>query len=136
MLNDIQKIRLEIGDIDPALPILADIEYEYFLQKNDNSIRRACLDAAKTILFKLSMRVREDVDIFSIYGQQAAQNYIMALKMFIKNPDLNPVLNSAVPYAGGISKSDMLVNNSNSDNNFIQSPSKDRKGFPSNYFEV
>lgn len=113
----IQQVKIEVGDLDPALPILSDDEYEYFLTKNNLSVRRASLDAAKTILFKLSMRTRERVDIFDIYGHQAAQNYIEALKLFLRNPDLNTVLQSVSLYAGGISKSDMIANNENPDNN-------------------
>lgn len=113
----VQQVRIEVGDLDPALPILSDDEYEYFLTKNNSSVRRASLDAAKTILFKLSMRTRERVDIFDIYGHQAAQNYIEALKLFLRNPDLNAVLQNVSLYAGGISKSDMIANNENPDNN-------------------
>jgi len=125
-LTDIQKIRLEVGDIDPSLPILADEEYEYFFEKNNFSVRRAAVDAAKTILFKLSMRVTERVDIFEIRGQQAATNYIQALKLYLRNPDLNAVLQNAGIYAGGISVSDMENNNNNPDNNIFISPSEDR----------
>lgn len=136
MLTDIDKIRLEIGDVDPAFPILSDTEYEYFLSKNTGSVRRASIDAAKTVLFKLSMRTRQDVDVFSIHGQQAAQNYIQALKMYIKNPDMNPVLQSAMPYSGGLSKIDMFNNDSNPDNNIVQNPAQDPPTFPRNLFEV
>jgi hypothetical protein len=136
-LTDIQKIRLEVGDTDVSLPILSDAEYTYFLEKNNSSIRRAGLDAAKTILFKLSMRVHERVDIFEIRGQQAAQNYIQALKLYIRSPDLNTVLQNAQGYAGGISLQDMQDNDGNSDNNIIKQPSGDSaNSVPSNFFEV
>lgn len=136
-LTDIQKVRLEIGDTDVSLPILSDAEYTYFLEKNNSSIRRAALDAAKTILFKLSMRVHERVDIFEIRGHQAAQNYIEALKMYIKSPDLNTVLQNAQGYVGGISLQDMQDNDGNSDNNIVKQPSGDStNSVPSNFFEV
>lgn len=134
-LNNIQKVRLEVGDTEVDLPILSDEEYEYFLEKNSNSVRRASIDAAKSILFKMSMRSDETVDIFSIKGSKAAQSYVMALNMFLKNPDLNPILQSAMPYGSGISISDMQANIQDSDNNSIQQPTDDWRTFPTTFFE-
>ena len=68
----IQQVRLEVADFDPSFPILSDSDYEYFLQKNNNSITRASLDAARTILLVLSQRTDESVDIFSVRGSKAA----------------------------------------------------------------
>jgi len=118
-LNDIQKVRLEVGDTEVDLPILTDEEYEYFLEKNSGSVRRASIDAAKTILFKMSMRSDETVDIFSFKGSKAAQSYVMALTLFLKNPDLNPILQSAMPYGSGVSVSDMNANDANTDNEAV-----------------
>ena len=137
-LNAVQQVRLEIGDTDVALPILADVEIEYFLQKNNNSVRRASLDAAKTILFKLSMdSADETVGLLSIKGHRAAEAYKEALKMYIKNPDLNTVLQNAEVYAGGISRSDMQANVNDSDANFVQSPNQSPVVVPPRtFFEV
>lgn len=118
-LTNIQKVRYEIGDTDPSLPILNDAEYEYFLEKNANSVGRSALDAAKTILFKLSQRGEESVDIFSIKGNKAAEQYRLALQMYLKDPNLNPVLNNVKAYFGGVSKSDMQANDANADNNLV-----------------
>lgn len=135
-LNLISQCRLEVGDTDTSLPILNDVEYEYFLNKHSGSVRRASLDAAKTILFKLSMRVRERVELFEIHGAQAASNYIQALKLYIKDPNLNPVLQGVAVYAGGISVSDMEANDSNPDNNVVSSPEKLNTRPPTNYFTL
>lgn len=123
MLTDIQKVRLEIGDNDLSLPILIDSEYEYFLEKNYGSIANASVDAAKTVLFKISMRTRQDADIFSIHGQQAAVNYIAALKLYLKDPNLNKILSNVTGYVGGVSISDMQANDANPDNNLTPNPS-------------
>ena len=120
--TEIQKVRIEVGDTDESFPILSNEEYEYFLEKNNSSVLKAAIDAAKTILFKLSMRTREDIDIFSVHGQQAAANYIQALKLYIRESGLNPVLQSVRGYVGGVSKSDMEANDSNADNNLTPSP--------------
>ena len=118
----IHAIRIELGDTSNEWPIMSDDEYNYFLSKHDWSIRRASMDAAKSIMLKLSMRTDETVDIFSIKGSSAAKNYMQALQMYIKNPDLNAMYDKVQGYAGGISKSDMQANDSNLDNNIVKQP--------------
>lgn len=116
----IQDIRYELGDVDPTFPLLADAEITYFLTKNESNLRRTSLDCARTILFKLSMRGDEQVDIFSIKGSKAAETYRLSLEMYLRNPDLNPVMSSANIYAGGISLTDMQSNVDTLDNNYVQ----------------
>ena len=132
----VANLRIELGDTDTALPVMSDSEYQYFLDKNSGSMRRAAMDAAKSIIFKLSMRTDETEDIFSIKGSSASKSYMQALKMYISNPDMNPVYNNAMPYAGGISLADMDANNANSDNNVIVTPSESQSALPTNFFEV
>jgi hypothetical protein len=71
------------------------------------------------------MRTDETVDIFSIKGSSAAKNYMQALQLFIKNPDLNAMYDKVQGYASGISKSDMQSNNANLDNNIIVQPTSE-----------
>jgi hypothetical protein len=118
----ISAMRMELADTDTAFPMLSDSEYQYFLDKHSGSVRRASMDAARAIMFKLSMRSDEQVDIFSIKGSKAAENYRLALLAYIRSPDLNPVFVNAMPYAGGISKSDMIANDAVADNNIIVTP--------------
>jgi hypothetical protein len=118
----IHAIRIELGDTSTEWPIMSDEEYNYFLSKHDWNIRRAAMDAAKSIMLKLSMRTDETVDLFSIKGTAAAKNYMQALQIYIKNPDLNTMYDKIQGYAGGISKEDMLKNDSNLDNNIIVEP--------------
>jgi hypothetical protein len=80
------------------------------------------MDAAKSIMLKLSMRTDETVDIFSIKGASAAKNYMQALQIYIKNPDLNTLYDKVQGYAGGISKADMQANDANLDNNIVKDP--------------
>lgn len=135
-LTQIEKVRLLVGDNDPALPILTDVEYEYFLESNSQSIRRSALQAAQVILYKLSMRTRSTVDIFDVHGQQAAQNYIQALKLFLRNPDLNTILQNAGGYVGGVSVADMQANDSNADNNIVKTPLEASYSLPKTFFDV
>ena len=118
----VHALRIELGDTSVEFPIMSDDEYNYFLGKHDWSIQRASMDAAKSIMLQLSMRTDETVDIFSIKGSSAAKNYMQALQMYIKNPSLNSLYDKVQGYAGGISKSDMLANDANSDTNRFIKP--------------
>ena len=121
-LTDIQKLRVEVGDTDVSFPILDDTSYEYFLQKHSNNLNRAGLDAARAILFQISTRNSETVDVFSVKNT-SAESYRQALLLYIKDPTLNPLYQNLKGYVGGVSISDMDANNANLDNNIIQSPS-------------
>ena len=121
-LTDIQKLRLEVGDVDVSFPILDDTSYEYFLEKHSNNLNRAGLDAARAILFQLSTRNSETVDVFSVKNT-SAESYRQALLLYIKDPNLNPLYKNLQGYVGGVSISDMDANNANLDNNVVQSPS-------------
>jgi len=123
MLTDLQKIRIAVADLDPVMPFLNDDSYAYFLQKNDGSINRASLDAARTILLLLAQRTSSTVDVLSFSGQaKAAEQYRMSLQMFLRDPNMNPVLTNCQGYAGGISISDMQANVDNPDNNYARTP--------------
>ena len=122
-LTDIQKLRLEVGDVDVSFPILDDTSYEYFLEKNSNNLNRAGLDAARAILFQLSTRNSETVDVFSVKNT-SAESYRQALSLYIKDPNLNPLYKNLKGYVGGVSISDMEANNANCDNNIVVSPSE------------
>ena len=121
-LTPIQQVKLQVGDMDINFPLLSDDSYNYFLEKNSNNITRASLDAARSILLILAQRTSETVDIFTVSGgHKSAMEYRLALQLFLKSPELNPVMNSAIIYAGGISKSDMSTNNSKIDTNYVGS---------------
>lgn len=108
------QVRLMVGDIYPDMEILSDSEYNYYLTKNNNNINRSAIDAAWAICFKLSRWTRERTGDIEVYGSEWARNFKAVLLEFIRNP--NTVVSLAMPYAGGISKSDMRANNENADN--------------------
>lgn len=121
----ITAIRYEIADTEPSLPILADVEIEYLLNKHSGSVRKASLDAARIVLLKLSQSGDEIVGILSIKGSKAAEQYRLALELYLKNPLLNPVLDGMTSnsmYVGGISKQDIKSNEVNPDTNYIPRP--------------
>ena len=133
--EQIQALRYELADTDTSLPYLSDSEYTYFLTKNNDSHRRAMVDCAKTILLKLSMRGDESVDIFSIKGSKVAEQYRLALQLFLRDPNLNPALTMAQAYAGGVSRSDMQANEEDEDANAVFSPTV-VPSYPKTYFEI
>lgn len=135
----INAVRVEIADTEPSLPILADEEIVYLLSKYStlsdvSKIRKASLDAARIALMKLSQAGDNTVGIISIKGSKVAEQYRLALELYLKSPALNPViagLGSFVDeagktqnpiYAGGISNSDMKANVDNADNNYVPNP--------------
>lgn len=119
----ISACRTEVGDVVIELPILADSEYTYFLTKNSENIRRASLDAAKTILLKLSLNSKSStVDVLSVNTTMVAGDYRKALQLYIKSPELNGMYSTVSAWAGGISKSDMQANIDNLDNNAVLPP--------------
>lgn len=117
--TDIEIVRLEIGDNDSAMPILSDEEIQYFIDKNEGSIRKACLDSAKSILFRLASFGFERVDILEYRGSDYFNQYKQALEMFIKNPEYGSVTKAMI-YAGGVSISDIQKNINDIDANIVR----------------
>jgi len=113
--NPVMQVRLNLGDTSQDFELLTDAEYQYLLDKYNQNVNRATIDAARSILFKLSSRSRETVyEVGEVYGSDWFKNYRNALIDMLRNPNLT--LSVAMPYAGGISKSDMRENDANSDN--------------------
>ena len=135
-LTLIQQVRLNVADSEPGLYIISNEEIQWLLEKNSNSVPRASLDAARIILLNLAQRGDEVVDIFSIKGKSAAEQYRLALELFVKDPNLNPLYQNLQGYFGGTSKSDMQTNNDNCDNNIVENPTKDRYPLSTGPFSV
>ena len=134
-LTDIQKLRVEVGDTDVSFPILDDTSYEYFLEKHSNNLNRAGLDAARAILFQLSTRNSETVDVFSVKNT-SAESYRQALLLYIKDPNLNPLYKNLQGFFGGVSISDMAANNADLDNNIVENPGKAESLYQTGPFTV
>lgn len=117
--SNTDAVRLLINDTDVALPFLTDDEITYFLTENNNSVRKASLAAARTILFKLASYVRERTLELEYYGSNFFSQYQEALKLYITNPEFGAI-SVATPYAGGISRSDIEENISTVDNYTVQ----------------
>lgn len=130
----IQDIRYELADTDVNFPILSDAEITYYLTKNSTNLARTSMDCARAILMKLSMRSEDTIDIFSMKSAKTANQYMLALQLYIKDPNLNPLMQNLQGYAGGVSISDMQANDSNSDNNRVIRPSESGCSLPLDFF--
>lgn len=113
--NPLDRIRLLVGDTSEVNEYLADQWYVYFLQKNQDNETLASIEAAKAILSRFTSHTREKVDQVELWGNDKFNNYLIWLKDYIENPSISG-LQSPVPYAGGISESDMQANRNNTDN--------------------
>lgn len=112
--NAVDRIRLAVGDIWDDMELLTDADYQYFLDRNDGNENRATMDALRALLFKLGRMTRERTGDIEVYGSDWFNNYYKMLLLLLKDP--NAAISLAVPYAGGISRSDMMRNDMNSDN--------------------
>lgn len=136
----INAVRFEVGDLSQELPFLNDDSYIYFLEKNKENIRKASLDAARVIMLNLSINANDrTVDILSIKGGKAAEAYREALRLFLSNPNLNPVNQNLQAYASGINTTEMLENINDPNINAVVPPVvylDQYKQFPTNPFQV
>lgn len=115
-LTLVQEVRLTIGLIANAYDLLSDDEITHYLTKNNNNIRRTCLDCGKTVLFILSQLTHTKADVLEEWSQDWFNNYYKTLQMYMNDPNFSFAINGAMPYAGGISVSDIRANVDNSDN--------------------
>ena len=98
------RLRLNVGDIH-SVEILDDETYTYYYNKNEQNERRATRDLFTVLLFALSRYTQERAGQLEVYGHQYFQNYLDAVKLAITNPSIDSI--TAMPFAGGISRTDM-----------------------------
>lgn len=115
-MTPIEEVRLEIGLLGQAYQLLSDEEIQYFLNKNNGNIRRASSSAGKTVLFILSQLVHTKASELESWDNDWFNNYYKTLQMYMNDPNFSFAINGAMPYAGGISVSDIRANVDNSDN--------------------
>jgi len=120
--NPLDRMRLKVGDTNNDNEYLDDKWYAHFyITLNKNEVL-ASIECAKAILARFTGNTRQVVDQVEIYGNQQFDNYLKWLKSFISDPDISGI-RSPVPFAGGISNSDVTERKNNSDNNIINLPS-------------
>ena len=116
-LTPVSEIKLNLGLVGNAADILTADELQYFLDKNNGSVKKASLDVAKTVLFILAQLVHErSGNELEVWGHTWFENYMKTLQLYINNPAYSLAIDSAKAYAGGISVTDIRNNIDNSDN--------------------
>lgn len=103
----IDRVRLRLGDTCQPY-ILDDQTIEYYLSKNANNENRTYRELLTVVLFSLSRLTRERAGDLEIFGSEYFRQYYDAVKLALSNPELNYIV--AMPFAGGISRNDMLTN--------------------------
>lgn len=94
------QLRYEIGDRDPAKPILTDGEVEFLLAQYGNNVLLAAIAAAQNLLVRYRDSVDQTVGSVSVSWSQRAANIQGILGML----RMRLLASGAVlPYAGGIS---------------------------------
>ena len=106
------RLRLNVGDIH-SVEILDDATYTYYYTKNENNERRATRDLFTVLLFALSRYTHEKAGQIEVWGNEYFRNYLDAVKLAITNPSIDSI--TAMPFAGGISRSDMDTRASDTD---------------------
>ena len=103
----IDRVRLRLGDTTCPY-ILDDQTIDYYITKNSNNENQAYKELLTVMLFSLSRLTRERAGDLEIYGSEYFRQYFDSVKLALSNPDLNYIV--AMPFAGGISRSDMATN--------------------------
>ena len=109
----IDRVRLRLGDTTCPY-ILDDQTIDYYITKNSNNENQAYKELLTVMLFSLSRLTRERAGDVEVYGSEYFRQYYDAVKLALSNPELNYIV--AMPYSGGISRSDMLTNQQDPDN--------------------
>lgn len=120
-MDPIMAVRLLIGDVEgsPFYMLFSDEEIQFFLDQNGGNVQLAARMAAIAASFQLAgWNTRERVGDEEIWNSLSTQ-YLKALQNLIDNP-ISSIPNGMMPWAGGISWSDVCANNSNPDN--VRSP--------------
>jgi len=108
----VDRLRLNVGDIH-SVEILDDETYTYYYNKNEQNERRATRDLFTVLLFALSRYTHEKAGQLEVWGGEFFQNYLAAVKLAITNPSIDSI--TAMPFAGGISRTDMDTRASDTD---------------------
>ena len=117
-LTDVEKVRLLIGDVptSPFYILFSDEEIQAFLDMNGGNVMQAARLAAIAASMQLAgWTTRERTGDIEVWSSLSTQ-YLKALENLIKDTSSATLPNGLMPYAAGISWSDVCANNNNPDN--------------------
>ena len=121
-LTDVETVRLLIGDLpnSPFYQLFDDESIQQFLELKGGNVRQAARMAAIAASMQLAgWNTRETTGDISVWNELSTA-YLKALDNFINDSSSASIPNGLMPYASGISWSDMCANNANPDN--VRSP--------------
>ena len=107
----IDEVRLLIGDTDTTNQKLQDEELQYYIDTYGSGVR-AAIPAVQAIMAKYSSLVDEKTGEVQVWWSQQLDNYRKLLKQLEAQLKLRSV---PFPFAGGISKSDIISRQSDTD---------------------
>ena len=108
--NPKDAVRFYLGDTDPDDPQFYDQEVLYLLKKFNGNVLLAAADGARALAGKYSRRADKAVGDLRLSFSQQAQHYWELAKRLQTEAGKR-----AVPYAGGISKSDKKTQEEDTD---------------------
>lgn len=117
-LTQIEQVRLLIGlgTNSPFHDLLSDEEIQWFLDYNNRRIIDAAVMAAVSVSLAVTgIPSRERVGDIDVWNNISTA-YSKALDNFIKDSSAATLPNGLMPYAAGISWSDVCANKNNPDN--------------------
>lgn len=114
--NPVDRLRLIVGDTDPYEVGLSNDVYNYVLDKNANDEKKSALECLKYLVSKYASYVTEKAGGLFVKESEKFKQYNDLYNRFTKDPSFS-LLEAGLPYAGGISNSDIKDNAENPDNN-------------------
>ena len=118
-LTLVEQVRLRIGLVGRAYDLLSDDEITHYLLENNNNVNKTARSCAMTVSFILAQYTHSKADILEDWGGEWFNNYYKSLQMFLKDPSFSFDIMNAMPYAGGISVTDIRSNVDNLDNHVV-----------------
>ncbi len=121
-MTDVEIVRLLIGDTptSPFYQLFTDEEIQQFLDLNGGNVMQAARMAAIAASMQLAgWTTRERTGDIEVWSSLSTQ-YLKALENLINDSSSANLPNGLMPYASGISWTDMCANNTNPDN--VRSP--------------
>lgn len=110
-MDKVLQVRLVIGasSSSPFYPLISDEEVEEFLSMNGGDVRLAARDAAISLSLQLAGgNIKERYGDVEVWSNLAT--YSKLLVHVINNPSTQ-IPNGLMPWAGGIDKEEIILNN-------------------------
>lgn len=117
-LTDIERIRWSIGDnpSSPFYPLLPDEVIQDFIDQNGGNLNKASIQCAYAAGITLMQKnTKEKVGEIEVWNEARKQLYDF-LKDYIKNQGSSVNISGIIPYAAGISVSDLEASAADPDN--------------------